>query len=159
MHQRAIIMSVILFVLVVVGMFVFTYLKRGELATIDETPIVTKTEVTPYDHITRVDAKHFFIDGVHTLVGEIPMPTPCDLVDSSALVAESFPEQVTIDFNIINNADSCVQVVTDQRFKVSFNASSGASISARLNGRAIELNLIPAGEGESPDDFELYIKG
>ena len=66
---------------------------------------------------------------------------------------------MTIYFNIINNSDSCAHVVTDQRFKVSFTASNEASVSARLNGRPVELNLVPAGEGESPDDFELFIKG
>ena len=29
---------------------------------------------------------------------------------------ESFPEQVRVDFNVINNSDSCVQVAA-QRFK------------------------------------------
>src|SRR3989338_5561641 len=119
MNQRAIITAIILFALVVVGMFTFAYLKRAELA---KQQLLTEEVVdvsTAYDYITRIDAKHFFVDGVHTIAGEIPMPTPCDLIDPTAIVAESFPEQVTIDFNIINNSDSCAHVVTDQRFKVS----------------------------------------
>ena len=64
-----------------------------------------------------------------------------------------------VDFDVINNADMCAQVITDQRFSVSFDASEEARISAKLEGRQVELNLIPAAEGETPDDFELFIKG
>ncbi|MCA9362393.1 hypothetical protein KC906_03375, partial [Candidatus Kaiserbacteria bacterium] len=70
-----------------------------------------------------------------------------------------FPEQVVVDFSVINNAESCAQVVTAQRFMVDFQASSEASISARFMGRDIDLNLIPAAEGETPEEFELFIKG
>lgn len=87
------------------------------------------------------------------------MPTPCDLLESSSRVMESYPEQVAIDFNVINTADVCAQVVTEQRFMTSFTASEAATIRAMFMGRAIELNLIPAAEGETPEDFELYIKG
>ena len=75
------------------------------------------------------------------------------------MIAESFPEQVTVDFKVINNAEACTQVITPQRFKVEFDASENASMRARLNGRNIELNLIPAAEGETPDEFEIFIKG
>lgn len=87
------------------------------------------------------------------------MPTPCDLLESSARVAESFPEQIMINFSVINNADFCAQVVTAQRFKVSATASPEATFSAQFMGRPVELNLIPAGAGETPDAFELFIKG
>ena len=69
------------------------------------------------------------------------------------------PETAIIDFDVVNNTKGCVEVATPQRFKVSFDASVGASIKARFMGRNVELNLIPAGEGETPDSFELFIKG
>ena len=162
MHQKAIITAIVLFVLIVTGMFIFALLKKQELqrqeqvqAPGDETNVSTD----PYASITRVDAKHYYIDGVHTLVGEVPMPTPCDLLEADTTVAESFPEQITINFTVINNADTCVQVITPQRFMVSAEASEDATFRARFQGRTIELNLIPAAEGETPQDFELFIKG
>lgn len=158
MDQRAIIMTIALFGLIVIGMFTFAFLKRTEISEPVTQPEPTEGEVA-YASITRIDAKHFFIDGVHTLVGEIPMPTPCELLETNATVAESFPEQVTIDFTVINNADVCAQVVTPARFKVTAQASSEATFSARLEGRSVELNLIPAAPGETPDEFELFIKG
>ena len=161
MSQKSIILVVTLFALIIGGMFMYAHLNKAELQ--EESVIVQEekpqTETVPYADITRIDAKHYFIDGVHTLVGEINFPTPCDLLEAESTVLESFPEQVIIDFSVINNTEVCTQVVTAQRFKVDFQASAEASISALFMGREIELNLIPAAEGEVPEDFELFIKG
>jgi hypothetical protein len=139
-------------------MFTFAYLKKKEMVEVAPQAAVPEEKVA-YAEITRIEAKHFFIDGVHTLVGEIPMPTPCDLLEATSRVAESMPEQVTVDFTVINNAEFCAQVITGQRFKVSTTASEGATFTATFMGRPVELNLIPAAPGETPDDFELFIKG
>ncbi len=160
MNNRVVVVAIILFVIVVTGMFTFAYLKKSEIRErTTDIPPPSQPEAGPYDSITRVDAKHFFIDGKHTLVGEIVLPTPCDLLDWSAPVAESMPEQVTVHFKVINTAETCVAQVTNQRFKVDFSASKDASISATFMGRGVELNLIPASESEKPDDFEIFIKG
>lgn len=167
MTQKSITLIVILFLLIVAGMFVFAYLQQNEVvedSTIEE-PANPDADVdadnTPdqYPSITRVNATHYYIDGTHTLVGEINMPTPCDLLEAEATVMESMPEQIRIDFSVINNADMCAQVITPQRFKVSVEASPDATFSAVFMGRPVELNLIPAAPGEVPEDFEVFIKG
>jgi len=160
MSQKSIILVVILFVLLIVGMFTYATLKKAELNQPPQT-IDTDEQLLddPYVYIARIDGTHYFIDGVHTIVGEIEMPTPCDLLEVDAIVQESYPEQVILDFTVINTSEMCAQVVTSQRFKVSASASSEAQFSARLMGREVELNLTPAPEGESPDDFEVFIKG
>ncbi len=160
MERTHILRAITVLVLIIIGMFVFAYIKRAEIKeTTPPTVEVTDTKESPYAYITRVDAKHFYINGTHTIVGEIPFPTPCDLLNWETRVAESYPEQVTVAFDVINNAEMCTQVVTPQRFKVSFDASESARIRATLEGRDIELNLIPASPSESPDDYELFIKG
>lgn len=161
MNQKMIIVAIAVFVLAIVGMFTFAYLHKNDDIPADTTATATTTDTATdaYSTITRVDAKHFYIDGVHTLVGEIDMPTPCDLLESSAIVAESFPEQIGVNFTVVNTADTCAQVVTPQRFKVSATASQDATFSATFMGRPIELNLVPAAAGETPDDFELFQKG
>ncbi len=156
MSQKSIVLIVILFTLIVVGMFGYAYLKRAEIVSEVIVPPVT---VDPYASITRVDAKHYYIDGVHTLVGEMVFPTPCDLLESEAIIQESYPEQINISFSVINNSEMCAQMMTNQRFKVSASASPEATFTASLNGRALELNLVPAQDGEVPEDFELFIKG
>lgn len=159
MEHKNIIASGIVLVLIIGGMFVFAYLKKTEMQTVPSAETVTETPKTPYDDIVRINAKHFYIDGVHTIVGEIPMPTSCDLLNWDSKVDEEKPPHATIDFKVINHTDSCEEVITAQRFKVSFTASADVVMSATLQGRHVELNLIPAGEGETPDNFELFIKG
>lgn len=158
MDKRSIILVVSLLALVVSGMFIFAYLKKGEVV---EAPLVVNNEeeAVPYSDIKRIDAKHYFIDGVHTFVGELAMPTPCDLVETNSTVMESFPEQVRLNFDVINNAELCAQIITTQRFMISATASTDAKFAAYFMGRVVELNLIPAAPGESPEEFELYIKG
>ncbi len=162
MEQRNIKVAVLILLLIVVGMFIFAYLKKQELQESPTPPVTNQTEEQgndPYAYITRIDAKHFFIDGTHTLVGEIQMPTPCDLLNWDTRVAESMPEMATVAFSVINRSETCAQVVTMQRFKISFEASESAAISALFNERKVELNLIPALPGETPESYELFIKG
>ncbi len=157
MDKRSIILVVSLFVLIIAGMFTFAYIKSTEIVE-TPTPVVEEVEV-PYANVTRITAKHFFEDGVHTFVGELELPTPCDLLEANALVMESFPEQILLDFTVINNAEMCAQVITTQRFMVEASASEEATTAARFMGRTVELNLVPAAEGETPEEFELFIKG
>jgi hypothetical protein len=145
--------------IIIVGMFVFAYIKKQEIASDVQPPVVNVEEEDPYRNITRIDAKHFYIDTTHTLVGEIIMPTQCDLLNWDTKVQESMPETAVVDFGVVNNTKGCRDVPTPQRFKVTFDADVNASIKARFMGRDLELNLIPAGEGETPDSFELFIKG
>jgi hypothetical protein len=160
MEHKSIVAGIITVVLIVVGMFVYAYIKKQEIVTQEPVPLLPTTTVADrYAQITRVDAKHFFRDGEHTLVGEIIMPTPCDLLNWNAKVQESMPETAVIDFDVVNHSESCAEVATPQRFKVTFGASEKANMRARFMGRDIELNLIPAGQNENPDDYELFIKG
>lgn len=160
MSQKSIILFVILFVLIVAGMFMYANLKKAELQNNNESQEqVPDLDPSPYADIARIDAKHYFIDGKHTLVGEVNLPTPCDLLEADAVVMESFPEQVQINFSVINNAEVCAQVITAQRFKVEALASAEATFSATFMDRSVQLNLIPAAEGELPEEFELFIKG
>jgi len=161
MDKRSIIAIICFFVLLVAGMFVFAFMKKSEI-TEEQQVQQTDSEPEPaveYASITRIDGKHYFIDGVHTVVGEIPMPTPCDLVEVNTEVEESSSETVVLNFNVINNADYCAQVVTPQRFSASAQASEEANFSANFMGREVQLNLIPALPGETPEEFELFIKG
>ncbi len=160
MKRQGIIAAIVIFALIIAGMFIFAFLKKAELEKVPENTVTpAQPTTTPYDKITRIDAKHFFIDGKHTIAGEIMLPTTCDLLNWDTAVRESIPEGVTIDFTVINNDKTCGQATAPQRFLVTFEASSGALIDATLNGRKIDINLIPASPGEKPEDFELFIKG
>lgn len=164
MKRRTITALSITFLIIIIGMFGYAYLQQdatstmpGDVAT--TTPDTDTTGPTAYDYIDRIDATHYFIDDTHTLVGQVSMPTPCDLVETDVQVQESYPETIQIDFSVINNADMCAQVMTEQRFMVEVDASPDATFTAELEGRPVELNLIPAPEGETPEEYELYQKG
>jgi len=156
MTHRGIIAAIIVFALIIVGMFVFAFLKKSEFNA--PTPsVVTPPPASPYDSITRIDGKHFTSGTAHTIVGEVLMPTPCDLLDWTTSTNSS--GHVSIDFTVINSTDSCIQTVTPQKFYVQFTAPLDVPISATLNGRTVILNLIPALPGESPDTYEYAPKG
>lgn len=159
MNKKTAIVSVVVFILIIAGMFGYAHLKQSQIAE-TEPEETTEPQIDPrYSYIDRVDAKHFYIDGVHTFVGEIPMPTPCDLLYAEAFVAESYPEQVSVNFTVVNNAEMCAEVITPQRFSVTATASDQATFSANFMGQPIEFNIIEAEPGETPESFELYIKG
>jgi hypothetical protein len=158
MNRRAVVLAMALFLVLIAGMFIFAFLQQNEGEPADQTGTDIDTE-DRYASIETVTAKHFYEDGVHTLVGEIPMPTPCDLVEADVRVAESMPEQVMVSFEVVNNAEFCAQVITDQRFMVTATTSADATFSATFNGRPVTINLVDPAPGESPEDFELFIKG
>lgn len=159
MEHKHITVAVVVLVLIIVGMFGYAYLKKTEIETPEPTLETPNETDSAYAGITRIDAKHFYEDGKHTLVGELMMPTACDLLNTSARVQESMPETAIVEFTVVNNSEVCTQATAPQRFSVSFDASEEANIRATLQGRAVELNLVPSLEGETPEDFELFIKG
>lgn len=157
MRHRDIVLISSLLGVIVLGMFTYTYLVKK--TAVVEAPAPMETPATDAYGVTRIEAKHFYRDGIHTIVGELAMPTPCDLLTYRSSVAESYPEQVVFDFEVVNTADTCAQVVTMQRFMVTANASAEATLNARFMGKAVELNLVEAAANETPESFELFIKG
>lgn len=162
MNKRALIVAVVLFVLIVAGMFVFAYLKQQELnappAPLTEVATDTPKEAEKPRLFERLDVKHYYKDGTHTLAGEINMPTPCHLLDWD-LAQYDAKKMTVIDFDVKNSDQVCTQVVTPQRFKVGFEGPADATFKANLDGKPIELNVIEAAADEDPADFELFIKG
>lgn len=93
-----------------------------------------------FEEPTQADTqvlKHQFSNGVHTYSGSMTLPTPCHTLEHTYLVAESFPEQISIEFSV-NAPDPdvmCIQVVQDAEFTVEVQASEQAKLSAvRKNG-------------------------
>lgn len=161
MQRQTIVLIVGLIVALIAGMFVFAYIKKAEYnrQLIEETQTPAAEDVT-YD-IVRIDAKHFYTmpQGVHTLAGELSMPTPCDLIDTNVVLVDDKTRAI-VSFGVINNSEGqCEKTQTQQRFKVGFEAPQDIAIEAYFMGKQVELNLVPAGPGENASDFELFIKG
>lgn len=153
-------------ILAVIGFIVISFQKT----TLDTNPPLpadtastTAWENTPAEVIatpkTVITAKHAFKTGVHTIAGEVPLPTPCDILETSA-IASADMKQVVVEFtSSVKSGDKCPLDITPARFKVTVKANKDAIISAMLNGKPVTLNLIEAGANENLDNFELYIKG
>lgn len=160
LNQRALIIGTALFVLIVGGMFFYAYTKRAELANpAPETLPVVQAPAVEADPV-RINAVHFFKDGAHTIVGDIMMPTPCDLLEATSTVSGAAPEQVSVVIHTVNHTQTCAQVLTLERFRVDFAASKDAHIDATLDGKKTILNLRDAEPGMKPETLkDLYFKG
>ena len=155
---------IIIGLLVVAALAFGGYILLNNDADEDSDAIGTEDEqmvdtAEPFAGITHVDMKQFYEGGQHTFAGELMMPTACDLLETEVEVRESMPEQIHITFSVINTAEVCAQVMTPQRFMVSVQASEEAEVSAELMGYRLEVNLHEPEPGETPEDFELFIKG
>lgn len=152
------IIVIVVLLLVILGLYYFTPTSWKFWQSQAAAPIEALLP-TPTSLHEAITAKHQFKNGTHIVAGEVNLPTPCDALSTSARIAESFPEQVTIDFTTKISSDICAQVITPNRFKVDFAASENATIKATWNGQPVELKLIPVSQGEDLSKFELYIKG
>ena len=106
----------------------------------------------------RITAKHEYADGTHVIAGEVGLPTPCHLLETRSIVTKG-GQAVVLEFIASTQAEACAQVITPSRFKIELDADEDAVFSATWNGDRAELNLIPVAEGETLDEFEIFIKG
>lgn len=168
MDKKSTIIIAVIIILGIIG-FVVISLQRSSLDTLPqvETASTTSLESIPFHGSndlllspkTVVSAKHAYQNGKHIIAGEVPLPTPCHMLEATG-VASADKKQVFITLvSSIKTDQTCAQVITPARFKVSIAANKDAKISATLNGQEIILNLIEAGQNENLDNFELYIKG
>lgn len=157
-------------VILAVGVFAFisfqksSLLGENDIPTYDaQTASSSAWENAPAEIVispkTVITAKHAFIKNEHTVAGEVPLPTACDLLDSSAIVSADKKQVLVQLASKIMTREKCTPNVTPARFKVTAKADKDAVITATLNGQTVTLNLIEAAAGENLDDFELYIKG
>jgi hypothetical protein len=94
-----------------------------------------------------VTVNHYFDNGSHSLEGTLTLPTPCHTLSYTVDIAKSLPEQVTVHFVTKPGEGLCTQVLSDKFFRVVFNASADASISATLDGKPIRLIFSDTKEG------------
>ncbi len=147
--------AVTLLVLVALGLFGYTYFLLPEKV---EAPEQTET-ASPRESDVVVTAQHQFSEGVHTIAGEFGVPTPCHRLEAETFVAEGGEIEVRLLTVLMDGSETCAQVITPARFKVTFEAPEDIKIRALLDGARVGFNLIPVPEGESLDSFDVFIKG
>ncbi len=148
-------------VLVVAALAFFGYLL---LRPSDEVLVVDEPEITEPEDVsgvsTRLIAKHDFADGMHTVVGEFDLPTPCHLLTIEPHFIDGDESNVELQYALFfDDEEMCAQVITPQQYRVDFEAPEDAAISATVDGSPVVLNLVEVPEGEDIDTFEDYFKG
>jgi hypothetical protein len=98
-----------------------------------EEPVATEPEV-----FGEISITHRYEKGTHIWSGSIEAPTPCSSIETGALVAESYPEQITLELNTMEPAGvACAQVLTAHAFEIHASASPEATV------RAVLVNGLP----------------
>ena len=170
MKNHGMVVAIIVFICIVVGMFVFAFLRKDELQKFPPSVEVRFADTKETQELVKINAKHFFkkdasdtgtgsVRGEHTIVGDITLNTACDLLTWDTGVTHSAPEAVVVFFKTVTDGTACAPATLPQRFKVNFVAEKDVRIDAKLDGADAEFNFIPVGDNESPDNFELFLKG
>lgn len=159
MRQKTFFLLTILgFVIVTLGLLFLAFNTDRKTTEILDAPF--PEEIPPGEGKERsITAKHQFKDGTHIIAGEFDLPTPCHLLITRAVMRESIPEQVVVEFKVTTqNERLCAQVVTPTRFKIVFDAAERVIITATINDDGAALNLLQAGVDEDLNDFDVRIK-
>ncbi|HET8574666.1 MAG TPA: hypothetical protein VFM02_00645 [Candidatus Paceibacterota bacterium] len=158
---QMIVISVI--ILAALGVIAFVSYESYQSRSIQTAPVAdANANEASTTSIELITAKHQYNAdmGTHTVAGTLETPTICDILSTSVKTEKSVKTATaTIAFKLTNTSETCAQAVGEQRFKVSFDAPENAVIQATLNGRPIQLNLVPVPKGENLDDFQIYVKG
>ncbi len=86
---------------------------------------------------------HAYSEGVHTYKGEV-LVEACMYIETMAIVAESYPEQITIDVVATSGTevDNCTEEPSMQPFEVQIEASEEARLAnVRMNGKKVDWEL------------------
>jgi hypothetical protein len=159
MSRNAIIgLGIVVIIIVIASVLLTTGEQAEPPANVGGAATTSESAFAP----NLITAAHQYNDnGIHIIAGEAEVPTPCHLLSHNVSIAEFIPERVTINFssNVDDPDQVCAQVISTQRFKITFEASKDADISAMYNNQDVELNLQEVGPDENLEEFEVYTKG
>lgn len=152
MKTLPIVASLLVIVVITIGVYVGGLLPSptipqddGILPSHDTSWIISATKISAGD--------------MHTYQGVIALPTPCHNLSIDTTIAESYPEQITLNFYVTLSDGICAQVITEREFKIEFNAHPDHILRATLNGAPADIQIVPiradAKEDTNTGDIEL----
>lgn len=164
MNRGALITTLIVIAVVIVGVVLLTTGGTTETPGPNGTTTDDQQQVEDNQDQRRITAQQQFNadEGVHIVAGEMDLPTPCHVLEHDVEVqGEGENAEAVINFTTRMEDDdqACAQVITPQRFKVTFEAPENTDITATLNNEDVTLNLVPVPEGENLEEFEVFMKG
>jgi hypothetical protein len=120
----------------VIGSIIFFGLRL-----VEETRVPDYSRSDTVNAVSDVTMRHTYSNGTHMYHGVIPAATPCHTLAKNVSIAESYPEQIRIEFETKPGSDYCAQVISNIPFTVTAEASELATVSASLNGYSVVLEL------------------
>lgn len=110
-----------------------------------KSPVIPEETPPSLPALDTVRVYHSFDaeSGTHTYRGTFVTPTPCFALRADALVAESFPEQISLALATQDSGGICVQVLDEKPFAVEVQAGEGARLmGVSVNGVASKFEVI-----------------
>ena len=159
MNQRAVFLAGTIFVLIVIGLFVFAYfaVQKQKISEV-VTPAVERRE--DRTDPVRITGLHVFKDGTHSVLGELQVSNTCTLVNAETATGATSPGTTIVLTSIESTGSLCEQKTSSQRFLVSFKGPEDATITATFNGNPAILNLVEGDPSKALKiDDEFFIKG
>jgi len=126
-------------------MFIFAFLYSQEQPASPE--VVTKNEAADSQLLDELAVselvlnQEFLID-THYISGFINLPSSCFTVEESVVIAESYPEQVRIHYEIAKTNLNCTESETEVAVESIVQASEQAVFTATINNVPVPLTLI-----------------
>lgn len=117
----------LLFLLLLTGIWAL-FIKKDSVETTNDWVTITGDNITLTYRYAGVNVWKYNIKG--------QLPNPCQSAQVDALVAESYPEQVTIMVNIKESKSkdtACIQVIQELDISKEFNASEKATVTLQVN--------------------------
>lgn len=158
LSTRKLVGGILLLVLVGGAMLLYAY-QGNRFSAVDEATM--KESTLPHESsrggtIEEISATHFYTeeDREHTLIGTVPVPTPCHELRTNVRMVEGTDgkDRATISFDAVNNSQAaCVQVVTAKTFKVRFRGEENISVQILWNGAPVDIAIERAAPGSDPD--------
>lgn len=149
MNTRGVILLFGVIVIVLAGIFFFL-----EGSSSKDMPVIPEDNMDSKDEdkntFEKITLFRMSEGSTHTYKGTITLPTPCHTLQTMIVIAESYPEQVTLDLTSASNAPVCAQVVTEKEFTAQFNASPNHTIRLTMNGKEIPIEVVDGNPSRTP---------
>jgi len=132
MYTRAVLGIVVVAAIILAGFFFWPSAQNEPKDIVEEVPLVVDIE-------DEVAVEHLFDDGIHTISGVATLPTPCHELQENIRIAESFPEQVSIDLSIVDTGGICIQVIDEREFSIDVEVDVAATFTLSIDGVIIPV--------------------
>lgn len=149
MTNKQLLMSVLVIILLVVVIGGVIIIRNRDIAE-DNFPSPQELKNDYDGNIGKLVVTHAFDGTEHEYTGSVVLPSPCHSLETTFAVAESFPEQITINLTTTEPDKNfvCTAVLERATFDIFIPASRGAKLMrVVLDGTPIDFEIFEEFKG------------